>query len=67
MRASSPHLQDSEPITCLALSPDKHSLVAASRSLSVRLWDWTTGECRRTWKVSRHTASCCCHGSSSNS
>lgn len=43
--------QDSEPITSLALSPDKHSLVAASRSLSVRLWDWTTGECRRTWKV----------------
>lgn len=54
--ASSPtHLQDSEPITCLALSPDKHSLVAASRSLSVRLWDWTTGECRRTWKVGTHT------------
>lgn len=52
---STHYLQDSEPITCLALSPDKHSLVAASRSLSVRLWDWTTGECRRTWKVSTHT------------
>lgn len=63
---STHYLQDSEPITCLALSPDKHSLVAASRSLSVRLWDWTTGECRRTWKVSTHThtAGCCCHSSS---
>jgi WD40 repeat protein len=45
--------QDSEPITSLALSPDKHSLVAASRSLTVRHWDWTTGECKRTWKVRR--------------
>jgi len=39
-------LQDSEPITLLAVSPDCHSLVAASRSLSVRHWDWTSGECR---------------------
>ena len=53
-----PPPQDSEPITALALSPDKHSLVAASRSLSVRLWDWTNGECKRTWKVSSSTWQC---------
>eukprot|EP00775_Hariotina_reticulata_P012079 gene12079-12219_t len=45
---------DSEPITALAISPDCKSLVAASRSLSVRIWDWASGECRRTWKVSGH-------------
>lgn len=42
---------DSEPITALALSPDGDTLVAGSRSLSVRQWDWQSGECKRTWKV----------------
>lgn len=55
-------LQDSEPITALAVSPDCRSLVAASRSLAVKLWDWSSGECRRTWKVSNgswHSNSSC--------
>jgi U3 small nucleolar RNA-associated protein 13 len=43
--------QDTEPITALAVSPDCKTLVAASRSLSVKVWDITTGECVRTWKV----------------
>jgi hypothetical protein len=46
-------LQDSEPITALAVSPDCRSLVAASRSLAVKHWDWASGECKRTWKVRR--------------
>uniref|UniRef100_A0A383VI50 U3 small nucleolar RNA-associated protein 13 C-terminal domain-containing protein n=1 Tax=Tetradesmus obliquus TaxID=3088 RepID=A0A383VI50_TETOB len=44
---------DSEPITALAISPDCRSLIAASRSLSVKHWDWASGECKRTWKPHR--------------
>lgn len=44
-------LQDSEPITALAVSPDCKTLVAASRSLACRQWDFTTGDCLRTWRV----------------
>ena len=35
------------------MSPDSRTLVAASRSLACRQWDITTGDCLRTWRVSR--------------
>eukprot|EP00124_Ichthyophonus_hoferi_P004237 Ihof_evm1s443 gene=Ihof_evmTU1s443 len=35
---------DGELITVISLSPDDNTLIAASRSLQIRRYDWTTGE-----------------------
>jgi U3 small nucleolar RNA-associated protein 13 len=43
-------VQDSEPVTALVVSPDSRTLVVASRSLVVRVYDMTTGEVQRTWR-----------------
>lgn len=45
------HLQDSEPVTALALSPNGHLLFSASRSLQQRCWSLETGQAVRSFKV----------------
>lgn len=45
------NLQDTEPITALALSPDCSTLVAASRSLTCRVYNVHTGEVIRAWRA----------------
>ena len=44
-------LQDSEPITALALSPDGRLLFSASRSLQQRCWSLESGQSLRSFKV----------------
>eukprot|EP00798_Chlamydomonas_sp_ICE-L_P002642 gene2643-5017_t len=44
-------IKDSDAITALAVSPDSKTLVAASRSLNVRVYDLITGELQRTWRA----------------
>ena len=45
-----PTCQDSEAVTALALSPDNKTLIVASRSLFVRVYDITTGAQLRNWR-----------------
>lgn len=47
----SPLLQDSEPITSLALSPDGKTLYSASRSLQLKFWSVETGKSLRSLKA----------------
>lgn len=42
---------DSELVTALCFGSDGKSLLSASRSLQVRLWDISSGTCLRSWKV----------------
>jgi WD40 repeat protein len=44
-------LQDSEPVTALAYSPDGSRIYTASRSLQQRAWDVESAHVLRTWKV----------------
>jgi WD40 repeat protein len=44
-------LQDSEPVTALAYSPDGSRIYTASRSLQQRAWDVESARVLRTWKV----------------
>ena len=48
--ASRRHVQDSEPVTALALSPDGRLLFAASRSLQLRCWSMESGQVLRSYK-----------------
>ena len=48
--ASRRHVQDSEPVTALALSPDGRLLFAASRSLQLRCWSMEGGQVLRSYK-----------------
>lgn len=43
-------LQDDEPVTALALSPNCTTLVIASRSLTCRMYNVSTGELIRAWR-----------------
>lgn len=43
-------LQDSEPVTAVALSPDGRLLFAASRSLQLRCWSLESGRAVRSYK-----------------
>lgn len=43
-------LQDSEPVTALALSPDGRLLFAASRSLQLRCWSVESGQVLRSYR-----------------
>jgi U3 small nucleolar RNA-associated protein 13 len=43
-------VQDSEPVTALALSPDGRLLFAASRSLQLRCWSMEGGQVLRSYK-----------------
>lgn len=45
-------MQDEEPITALAWSPDGKCLHTASRSLQQRMWDMETVRVIRAWRVS---------------
>eukprot|EP00983_Pelagomonas_calceolata_P079175 1154560-Pelagomonas_calceolata.AAC.21 len=45
------HTQDTEPVTALAVSPDCKTLVAASRSLMLRVYDLQSGQLKRSWRV----------------
>ncbi|CAI7743891.1 unnamed protein product, partial [Closterium sp. NIES-54] len=49
---------DGEPITAVAASPDGVSVLASSRSLQTRWWNWRTGECKRSWKAHPAPVSC---------
>jgi WD40 repeat protein len=42
---------DTEPVTAVAVSPDDETVVVASRSRLLRLYDWTTGVVKRSFKV----------------
>ena len=42
---------DTEPVTAVAVSPDDETVVVASRSRLLRLFAWTTGVVRRSFKV----------------
>lgn len=42
--------QDGEAVTALAVSPDCRTLVVATRSLYVRVYDMTTGTQLRSWR-----------------
>jgi WD40 repeat protein len=44
-------VQDSEPVTALAYSPDGSRIYTASRSLQQRAWDVESARTLRTWKV----------------
>lgn len=50
-------LQDSEPVTALAYSPDGSRIYTASRSLQQRAWDVDPARVLRTWKVCPQQAS----------
>lgn len=43
-------MQDSEPVTALAVSPDGRLLFAASRSLQLRCWSIDTGQALRSFR-----------------
>jgi WD40 repeat protein len=47
----SPLSQDSEPITAVALSPDKSHVFAASRSLQMKCWSVETGKAVKIFRV----------------
>lgn len=51
IRTPAPTRQDSEPVTALAVSPDNTTLVTASRSLMLRVYDLHTGQLKRSWKT----------------
>ncbi|KAG2216854.1 hypothetical protein INT45_005221 [Circinella minor] len=42
---------DTEIITTMAVKPDGKHLISASRSLQMRIWDLSTGQCLRTTKA----------------
>jgi U3 small nucleolar RNA-associated protein 13 len=42
---------DTEPVTAVAVSPDDDTIVTASRSRLLRVYDWTTATCRRSFKA----------------
>lgn len=42
---------DSEAVTALALSPNNNILFSASHSRQIRVWNLSTLECIRSWKV----------------
>ncbi|CAG8464371.1 1252_t:CDS:10 [Acaulospora colombiana] len=42
---------DGEMITTFAVTPDGRHLVSSSRSLSVKIWDLTTGKIKRSFKA----------------
>lgn len=48
---SSVIVQDGEPVTALALSPEAKTLFVASRSLQLRCFDVDTGQYLRSFKV----------------
>lgn len=43
-------VQDGEAVTALAVSPDCRTLIVATRSLYVRVYDMTTGGQLRSWR-----------------
>lgn len=42
---------DTEPLTAIAVSSNGKHVFSASRSLTSKAWDLTTGTCFRSWKV----------------
>lgn len=51
--------QESDDISCFAVSPDDEILISSSKNLLLKQWDWKNEKCTRSWKaVNKGPISC---------
>ena len=51
--------EESDDISCFALSPDNEILITCSKNLLLKQWDWKNEKCTRSWKaVNKGPISC---------